>query len=318
MTSQPVASRDAADDGVRRPARLRHAPPARRRPLGHTVRVRRTVARPRLLAPLIACPQRLAVLVAPAGWGKTTVLAQWAAADPRPFVVVALTEAHDDPDVLAVALEGAMSAARPCILALDGLHVLTSPESCALVTRLAEQVPARTTLALASRRDPDVPLGRRRAHDDVVELRADRLALTAAEARELLHCAAPGLTDREAGRLVELTGGWPAALWLAARAVADLDRPAAPDAFDGEDTTVRDYVREEVLGALPAQDRAFLRRVSVVDPLTGPACDAALAQDGSAERLRRLARAGEQGVEPVPGIEAIGRGERDARASEPP
>ena len=286
MSTEPAVHPHSAP----RPAA--HRQPARARCV-HPSPGRALVDRPRLVAPLSERPAKLAVVVAPAGWGKSTVLAQWRRVDPRRFAVVELTPAHDDAGRLTAAIDAALhelhGAARRSVLVLDGLHAVRSDAARAALVRRADDLPDATMLVLGSRVDPDLPLGRRRAQDDVLELRADQLAMTLAETDELLRAVVAAIAPREVERLHALTGGWPAALRLAARALRE-DGPGAR--FCGDDTTVGDYVREEVLAALSADDRAFLRRAAAVDPLTGPTCDAALATRGSAGRLRRLAGQG--------------------------
>ena len=249
-------------------ARLRLAPVRRPTDAGRRARRPAPVPRPRLVLQLAGTWRPLVVIVAPAGFGKSTLLAQWRGADPRPFHTVSL----DD---------GAWPA-TPSVLVLDGCE-----DAEAAVAQLAESVPPGSTLALSSRSEPAVPLGRMRAEDAVVELRADALAMTRAEGAELLRRAGVELDDGRLDGLLELTGGWPAALQLAARAIRSQDDAA----FGGDDGIVGEYVREEVLSGLSARDLAFLRRTSVLDVLEGRACDAVLDAEGSALRLRKLARA---------------------------
>ena len=287
MSTDPALHPHAAARSVNR----RPGPAATR--AAHPRPARATVARPRLVAALAEREAALAVIVAPAGWGKSTVVAQWRKADPRPFAVIALTAAHDDETELTAAIDGALhelrSSARRVVLVLDGLEKLHSSAARAAVAGHADRLPDEVMLVLASRSDPDLPLGRRRADDDVVELRADQLTMTLEEAGQLLRAAAPGASDRLVERLHSLTGGWPAALRLAARAAREKGSGAV---FSGVDSAVGDYMHEEVLAAVRPDDRAFLRRAAVIEPLTGSACDAALGTRGSAARLRRLAADG--------------------------
>ncbi|MBI5103459.1 MAG: hypothetical protein HZB46_00435, partial [Solirubrobacterales bacterium] len=278
--------------------------------------MRGTVARPRLVRTLLDDTQALAALVAPAGYGKTTLLAQWRDHDPRPFAWVELTTALDDPRRLLEAVSGALCdlrplpaeavapqagpddllralGQRPAVLVLDDLHLLRSRAARAVVARLALGMPQGSTLAIASRREPALPLGRLRAQDDVVELRAGALALTRGEASQLLLRAGLRLSADVAARLVTLADGWPAALQLAVRALREQpDAAAAAAAFGGDDAIVAGFVREELLAGLDDEDRAFLRRAAVLDPLRDDACDAVLGTGDAGAVLRRLARAG--------------------------
>ena len=307
------AIRPGTDRPSRRPApprpRLAPRPGPPRRP--HRVWDARTVVLPRLVRPLLDDSRAVAAIVAPAGYGKTTLLAQWSARDPRPFAWAALTPADDDPRCLAQTISLALDALRtpsdpgaradglertlaglgPVVLALDDLQVLRSAEALAIVAELAASVPPRSTLAVASRRDPMLPLGLLRAQDEVVEVRMRALAMTQAEAAEALRASGLRLGAKEANRLHELTGGWPAALRLAARALREQDdAQAALEAFGGDDSTVVEFVRDEILAGLAPEDREFLLRTSILDPLDGPACDDLVHRGDSAARLRRLAR----------------------------
>ena len=295
MSVQP-ALRPAAPHPAHRPAagrlRLARRPPRPRRPRrGPHAGI---IERPRLVGPLLDDSRALAAIVAPAGYGKTTLLEQWSAQDPRPVAWVALTAADDHPrrlvETIARALseiqplpaeavapwaEGvdlarALGALPPAVLVLDDLHVLRCDQARAVVAELAAQVPPGTTLAVASRQEPALPLGRLRAGHELVEVRSGELGLTRAEAVQALHAAGVVLAPALTARLLELTAGWPAALRLAIRAVASADRPdVALEAF-GEDSIVGDYVREEVLEALDDDDRTFLLRASVLDALDAP------------------------------------------------
>ena len=318
-------SRASVPSSDERPTRPESQPPARDRlaprepaALGAAAGAaagaasRGIVARPRLVRPLLDDSQALAVLVAPAGYGKSTVLAEWRAQDPRPFAWADLAPSDDDPDRLrasiAVALSeiepltarsasvddlvGTLASLRPAVLVLDDVHLLRSGPARAVVAALAARMPPGTTLALASRHDLPVPLGRMRAQDEVVELRSPALTMTRSEAGALLRMAGVCLAADDLDRLIERTAGWPAALRLAVRALAEQeDAAAAVERFDGEDSIVVDYVGEEVLSDLEPEDRAFLLRTSVLETLSGPACDAVLGRRDSAAVLRRLSRA---------------------------
>src|SRR5947209_3891908 len=138
-------------------ARLRR--PASRRGL---------VVRSELVARLVrAGDVRVVLLRAGAGYGKTTLLTQWAERDSRPFAWVTLDETHDDPEALTGDVGRAVEAVlsppggrRPFVLVLDDLHRVRSPRSLALLAALVERLPPGCQLALASRREPALPLAR--------------------------------------------------------------------------------------------------------------------------------------------------------------
>jgi LuxR family transcriptional regulator, maltose regulon positive regulatory protein len=292
----------------------------RRRPPFHAG----LVARKRLVARLVdAGDAPLALVVAPAGYGKTTVLAEWAEEDGRPFAWVALDRGDNDGASLlasvALALDeieplgsdsftalcpgepvlsdlalrrlGRCVAARrrPFVLVLDDVHHLDAPAPMAVLEAIIDHLPRGSQLALASRTEPDLPVGRLRVHRRVVELRSRDLAMTGAEAALLLS----GLELRAADVdvLVRRTEGWPAGLYLAALSLQDQpDRARAPVRFAGDDRLVADYLRDELLAGLPRERLRFLTRTSVLDHLSGPLCDAVLAGAGSGGTLRELAR----------------------------
>jgi LuxR family transcriptional regulator, maltose regulon positive regulatory protein len=265
------------------------------------------------------------LVVAPAGYGKTTVLSQWAQRDERPFAWVGLDPDDNDPKTLLSAIALALDAVEPIgwevfealtsgrpdaasvalqrlaknlgrreapvVLALDNLHVLRTRESRRVVTALWQAFGAGLQLALASRTDPVLPVGRLRVHGSAVELRAGDLAMTRSEASMLLHLAGIELTPEQVLGLARRTEGWPAGLRLAALSLGEQgrDRPDV-DEFAADDRFVAEYVREELLSGLPPAQLEFLLRTSVLERLSGPLCDAVLARHDSAEMLAGLAR----------------------------
>ena len=265
----------------------------------------------------------LSVLVAPAGYGKSTLLSEWEQADERSFAWVMIDERHNDPAFLLGSIarsldeiepvdEGVFAALttsrpsiqkvaiprlaeslherdRPFVLVLDDIHAITEPGALKSLAALADRIPSRSRLVLASRTEPPVELGRHRAHHGLVELHANDLVMNAPEAQELLRASGVEVSLDAASLLVERTEGWPAALYLAAIALRDEDDVGvAIEQFGGDDRAVTDYLREEFLSGLPPDDLDFLTRTSVLDRLSGPLCDWVLERDGSGEKLREL------------------------------
>src|ERR1700733_11998026 len=142
-----------------------------------------------------AVDARLVVIVAPPGYGKSTLLAEWAAHDNRRFVWIPLTDSTPGAaqPMLAEAIRSATQAIRlsgvPCVVVLEDAHLAEAETLRRIVDEAMLQLPAGSALALASRREPMLPLGRMRAHRTVVEVRIDDLALTSAEAAPLLRGA---------------------------------------------------------------------------------------------------------------------------------
>jgi len=257
-----------------------------------------TVRRPRLVAAL-SNPDGppVAVLVAPAGFGKTTVLCEWSVRDPRPFAWVTLDARHDDPRALlesvsrAIDVAGARAPDGRVVLVLDDVHLVRSAAAQDAIAGIAAHLPADVTLALASRTEPPVPVARLRAHGLVTELRQRDLAMTSIEAAAVLRAAGLRLGHDHVTALLRTTEGWPAALSLAALSLDGQTAPGPAIArFGGGERIVAEYLRDEVLAGLSDDDVRFVVRTSILDVLTGPLCDAVLERSGSADVLSRLQR----------------------------
>ncbi|HLM49696.1 MAG TPA: LuxR C-terminal-related transcriptional regulator [Solirubrobacteraceae bacterium] len=263
-----------------------------------------------LIGRLRAMPDgHVALLVAPSGYGKTTLLTEWTAIDGRPAAWVRLRDEDNDVGVLLRHLATALAAvgadpgppsrglqglghavgwaAQSFVLVLDDLQVLAAPEALEAITLLVEYLEPGSRLALATSREPRLPLGRLRAHRRLLEIGPEDLALSRAESEALLRHA--GVTaDRAACDAV--TGraeGWAAGVSLAAVA---LRGGATAASFTGEDRVVADYLQEVFLEELSPAAMRFLLRTSVLDELSGPLCDAVLEEEGSGAMLRRLSR----------------------------
>ena len=265
----------------------------------------------------------LALVVAPAGYGKTTALAEWAARDPRPFAWLVLEPGDDDVArlVAAIALaldeveplpRGALAALRadgadgpdaaiarlgtaiagrraPFVLVLDDAHVLASDGARDVLDAIIGNLPPGSLLAVASRSELPLPVGRLRAHRRVVEVGPRELQMTRVEAAEDLGGLGRRPVDVEL--LVQRTEGWPAGLYLAALSLREQpDRDHAVARFAGDDRLVADYLRDELLAGLPPERLRFLTSTSVLAELSGPLCDAVLGRPGSGATLRDLAR----------------------------
>jgi len=261
------------------------------------------VLRSDLVARLLgAAGVRVVLLAAGAGFGKTTLLAQWAERDGRPFAWVSLDAADDDPAALLADVTEALGAAgrrgsaavtaasRPFVLVLDDLHVLRAPESLALVSELADRLPAGSQLAIAGRCEPALPLARWCVRGDLLRIGAEQLAMGPAEAGDLLG-ADLDVPAGELDALVRRTEGWAAGLRMAGIRLRE-QRAAgrAGPGFAGHDRLVADYLRDEVLGPLGPEATRFLVDTSPLDRLSGPLCDAVLGRRGSAATLRSLER----------------------------
>jgi LuxR family maltose regulon positive regulatory protein len=263
-----------------------------RRPAGPD-RVRRPRLT-RLLQDLDAPP--VIALVAPAGYGKTALLCEWAERDRRPFAWVVVDERDNHGARLSAKLARALGAVHAewgtdrLVLVVEDLHLLHDPAALEALAVIVGDLAPEVTLALASRNRLPIPIARLREQRMVTELGPRDLAMTRSEAALLLRLAGLELDRDGVETLLHRTEGWPAGLSLAALALGELPNVEAPDRFGGEDRLVADYLRDEVLGDLSAEQREFVLWTSVLDTLTGPLCDAILQRPGSAATLSGLAR----------------------------
>ena len=290
------------------------------------------VPRPRLAAALDEGLARQLVLVcAPAGSGKTVLLADWAGRDGRLVAWLSLDAADNDPARFwrhAVAaldrvrpgiaeragsllgpppppsFEGLVTAlvnelaAQPgedeVLLVVDDYHLIEAQPVHASLEFLVKHLPPGLDLVVASRADPPLPLPRLRAGGRLAELRAADLRFTAEEAAALLREATDSELPGEAvAALAALTEGWAAGLQLAALSLRGQADPARfVAAFGGSHRYVLDYLTEEVLERQGEQLRGFLLETSVLDRLSGALCDAVTGRTDSQAMLEQAERAG--------------------------
>src|SRR6266480_2009099 len=267
----------------------------------------------------------LVIVAAPAGYGKTTLLSQWANRDARSFAWVAIDEGDNDPAVLlrhiAAALdriepiapaalealkpngksvvakalpllaEAIASRDSPFVLVLDGADQLRR-DSASTVASLIEQIPAGSMIALSGRVLPRLPVAALRAGRPMLEIGPYELALSRREAEIVLRAAGVELADAEINELLDHTEGWAAGLHLAALAIrpdgSGNGRSGEALAITGDDRYFADYFRSEYLSQLPADRLAFLRRTSVLETMSGPLCDAVLKRKESALELASI------------------------------
>jgi LuxR family transcriptional regulator, maltose regulon positive regulatory protein len=258
-------------------------------------------------------------VVAPAGYGKTTLLAQWIERDKRPCAWVSVDDRDNDPLVLLRGLAAALdelaplearlvealrrpgrsvwtklvprlaeaiaSFPTPPIVVLDDVGRLESRSSLDLVSTMAELLHADSTLVLSSREEPDLPIATLRADGRLFEIGTELLALNYREADCLVRATGLDLPDERIGQLLEQTEGWAAALYLAALALHESQE------FAGDDRSLVDYVRAEYLTAVSPERLDFLQRTSILEEMTGPLVDAVLDRTGSAADLEEIERA---------------------------
>jgi LuxR family transcriptional regulator, maltose regulon positive regulatory protein len=229
----------------------------------------RAIVRTALVERLLRRDEAVVALIAPAGYGKTMLLEQWAKRDARPSVWCTLTATHDEPGALETALAALAAPGR--LVIVDDVQHIRSAAGISTLRRLLRALPAGTMAALAGRAEPQGLLPRLRAEGRVFELGPDLLAFTTLEARALLRREGVLLPDRGVAELAERAEGWPAVLYLAALA---LRAGVEPSTFGGDDRFVADYLETEHLAALTPAQRRFVTGTCMLDLLTAEAADA--------------------------------------------
>ncbi len=252
------------------------------------------VRRPSLIGRLTGAGDRpLVVITAPAGYGKTTLLAEWAEQDARPFVWFSL-ERRRATGALAQQIASATGPrvrSTPYVLVLDDAHALRPRMLHDTIDGLLPGLPPGAQVVLSGRREPPLALGRLRARRQLIELGAGELTMSPGEAAALLRATGLELEFATVQRLLRTTEGWPAGLYLAALSLLGQDDKAEALArFGGDDHLVAEYLQEEFLTDLSADGRALLTRGSVLEHLAGPVCDDVLEREGSDALLAELAR----------------------------
>ena len=179
------------------------------------------------------------------------------------------------------------------VIVLDDLHTVTDPECYEFLDYFIAQLPETARLVLITRLDPALKLAHLRSQRRLVELRADELAFTRAEARSLLvEHEGLALDAQQVETLCSHTEGWPAALVLVAAWLRSVGDPArAILEFGGNQRFVADYLTDEVLQSLDLDTRGFLLRASVLGRFTADLCDTVLDRSDSAAVLAELERA---------------------------
>ncbi|WIY00849.1 LuxR C-terminal-related transcriptional regulator [Amycolatopsis mongoliensis] len=259
------------------------------------------VSRPRLLTLLDEASDAVMVFVgAPAGFGKTVLLADWAHRRGRGGVAWVSADAGDNDDRLlwSAILEALCGCARipaasplrqlavprapstdlgflaqvaesldalpgPVLLVLDGTQEITASCVWRGLRALVRHRPAGLRLAVSSRREPPLALVRARLAADLVELGPPQLRFSAEEAATFVRSTGAGIPPEQLGLLVARTEGWPAGLRLAAAAAARSG--SLRDFFAGRDQAVLDYLVDEVLAPLTTAQRDLLRAISICD-----------------------------------------------------
>ena len=288
------------------------------------------VPRPRLYERLDdGVRHELTVVSAPAGFGKTTLLADWSRRSERPVAWVSLDERDDDPvrflsyviaaigtihkdfgettraflsslqsqeelePVLTALSNEILELPRDFVLVLDDYHAIRSKTIHDALAFLLEHSPPPMHLVVAGRTRPPLPLSRLRARGRLTELGAPDLRFTLEEATNfLVRTMGLKLTGESVAKLEEGTEGWIAGLQLAAHALRGGEYETRPvEEFAGSARYVFDYLADEVLSHQPEDIREFLLKTSIVETLSGPLCETLTDTTGGREMLEKLERA---------------------------
>ncbi|MGR3277324.1 LuxR C-terminal-related transcriptional regulator [Acaryochloris marina NIES-2412] len=285
------------------------------------------VSRPRLLEH-IQKGRKLALVSAPAGFGKTTLLAEWVAAEPtRPVAWVSLDQSDNDPTVFWIYLITALQNIQPSLgerslsllqspqphpiesvlmtllneltavetdiaLVLDDYHAIEAQSIHDGIGFMLSHLPPQMHLMIASRTDPPLSLARLRSHGDLTELRVNDLRFTPDEAAAFLNqVMGLEISAVEVSALEQRTEGWIAGLQLAALSLQGREDIADfVAAFSGDDRYIVDYLLEEVLQQQPNRIRHFLLQTAILERLSGSLCNAVTDQTDGQEMLETLER----------------------------
>jgi LuxR family transcriptional regulator, maltose regulon positive regulatory protein len=261
---------------------------------------------------------------APAGYGKSTLVAEWSDLDPRVTGWVHLDRGDNDPVVLlfkiAAALErlgfvagelleelsrlkpridqvvfpllaAQLEERKPFVLVLEDTYFVTGATSLAILAFIADHVPAGSQLILVNRGDPGVPVGRLRASGELAEVGMAQIALDAEETRAVAASGGLALTGAAAESLRERTEGWAAAVMLAALSLRGReDAGERATRLSGDQQHIADYLLEEVLRNQSDELTTFLLATSILERMTAPLCNAVLRIENAADSLETLAR----------------------------
>ncbi len=269
--------------------------------------------------------RKLTLICAPAGFGKSTLLGEWAAGYGRPIAWLSLDAGDNDPtrflSYLVAALQrieetvghnllSALQSTQPpsieelltalvnqigaisgsVVLVLDDYHLITIPPIHQAIAFLLDHLPANMHLVIATRSDPPLPIARLRGRAQLAELRQADLGFSAAEATEFLHQATDlALSAENVAALVSRTEGWIAGLQMAAVSMQGQENPTGfIQALTGSDRYILDYLAEEVFQTQPSDIQTFLLHTCILDRLSGPLCGAVLGDNETSSSHQAL------------------------------
>ena len=273
---------------------------------------------------------KLVLVDAPAGFGKTTVVAQWrsSALESRSFAWISLDRGDDDParlwwyivsalrracpqigveallkelrvqapevtgTVLPVLANELAALPAPVVLVLDDYHVIKERSCHEQIEFLLQHLPPSAQIVLITRADPPLPLARLRAAGEMIEIRARELRFAPEEAAALVQAVADvRLGEADLADLMERTEGWPAGVYLAALSLRGHPSPQAfVREFTGDNRFIVDFLADEVLSRQPGEVQQFLARTSILSRFCAPLCDAVTGSANAADIIETLER----------------------------
>ncbi len=270
----------------------------------------------------------LMLISAPAGFGKTTLISAWLQHSQRRAAWLSLDQNDNDPirfwryviaalqtieaqrgaaalamltapqmppleSIITTLINDLAAADTPIVLVVDDYHVITDLSIHTSFDFMLDHVPPQLHVAITTREDPPLSLPRRRARQQLTEIRAADLRFTLAEATELFNSIMRlGLTNTDIASLEQRTEGWAVGLQMAALSLQG--RPDQHDfitAFAGDDRYIADYLLEEVIQRQASLVQDFLLKTSFLPRLTAALCDAVLQRRDSRAVLADLDRA---------------------------
>ena len=288
------------------------------------------VERREIISVLAGTAVKLVLIEAPAGFGKTTLAAQWrvSTSEDRPFAWVSLDRGDNAPgrlwwyvvlalqqacpglggdevrralrapipdvtgEVIPLLVNEMAALGAPVVLVLDDYHVIKERSCHEQIAFLLLNLPPSAEIVLITRTDPPLPLARERAAGEMVEIGMRELRFTSPEAAALVHnVSGMELAEPDLALLLERTEGWPAGLYLAALSLRGHPAPSAfIREFTGDNRFIVDFLAEEVLSRQPSHIRQFLARTAILDRFCAPLCAAVAGSANAAEIIDVLER----------------------------
>ena len=295
------------------------------------------VVRTRLLRELDAAPAQVISLIAPPGYGKTTLLAQWISRTKRPVAWLTLDRLDNDPQTLISYLAASFHRVKPIsqttasrlagvgprilasgvpmiaaelhswpragLLVLDDVHLIADRVGLDALAALLYHLPPGFCVAIAGRSEPGLPFARLRAGRELLEIGPAELALDHTETGELTRTLGYVLDGGAIEGLTDRTEGWAAGIYLATLALRRKEGALGPvTSLSGRDRQIADYLRSEFEQTLDRGDVTFLTRSSVLGRVTADVAEPLTGLPNAAQRLRRLAGT-TQFIQELPGQE---------------